>query len=142
MMKFKSLAFAVIAASPLALGASVARAESLSGSWRGFAMGIEFDLVVQPNGAFSETERSGTSMTMQSGVIRSAGANVLAFEVQDWEPKTQQVYHPTGTVGGYYTPEPLAKPPGGVWRIQFDSPNSITMTDVNQGGSVTFSRVG
>jgi opacity protein-like surface antigen len=122
------LAGAVLAAA-VALGASVAQAQSLTGSWQGFAQGIQFNLVVQPNGAYSETQRSGSLMTMQTGVIQSAGAGEIAFVVQDWQPRQMP-----------YTGQLAAKPPGGIWRIQFNGPNSVTMQDVRLGGSVTFTR--
>jgi hypothetical protein len=51
------------------------------------------------------------------------------------------VYHATGTTGGYYTQEPVPRPPGGVFRYKFTSPNSVTLQDTNLGGAVTFNRV-
>jgi len=117
-------------AAALVLGASTAaQAQSLTGSWQGFAQGIQFNLVVQPDGAYSETQRSGSLMTMQSGVIQAAGAGEIAFVVEDWQPKDL----PYG--GGQTT-----KPPGGIWSVQFNGPNSVTMQDVRLHGVVTFTR--
>ena len=55
--------------------------------------------------------------------------------------KTRSIYHATGTVGGYYTQEPIAKPSGGAWRVVFTSPNTVTLQDVRMGGSVNLQRV-
>lgn len=123
-----------------------AQGGNLVGSWRAMAapggVPVEFDLVVQPSGAYSETERSASLMTMQTGEVRQAGPGMIAFVVEQWAPQTMPVYHPTGTVSGYYTQEPTSKPPGGVWRLTWNGPNSVTMQDVDLGGAVTFQRVG
>jgi hypothetical protein len=119
-----------------------AQGYSLVGTWRGAVMGMAFELVVQPNGAYSEIERSATIMTMQQGEVRALGPGLIAFVVEDWAPKTMPVYHATGTVGGHYTQQPTTKPPGGTWRIRFNGPNSVTMQDARLGGMVTFQRVG
>ena len=131
-------ALMVLAAAP---GAE-AQGPSLSGTWQGVYQGVAFELVVQPDGAFSETERAGQMMTMQTGVIRATGPGVITFVVEDWQPRTMPQYRPTGTVGGYYTQEPTSKPPGGTYRIRFNSPNSVTMQDVSMGGVIVFQRVG
>jgi|SRR5579872_6774346 len=146
-MMRRRLATALLAgAAVLAATTAFAQGASLVGSWRAFAniggAPVEFDLVVQPNGAYSETERSATIMTMQTGEVRQAGPSMIAFVVEDWQPRTMPVYHATGTVGGYYTQDPTSKPPGGVWRIQFNGPASVTMQDANLGGVITFNRVG
>jgi len=73
--------------------------------------------------------------------LRLSAANVVAFQVEDWQPRTLPVYHATGTTGGYYTQEPVPRPPGGVFRYKFTSPNSVTLQDTNLGGAVTFNRV-
>lgn len=122
--------------------AAHAQTPSLAGTWQGVYQGVAFELVVQPNGAFSETERSGQMMTMQTGVLQNTGPNMITFVIQDWQPRTMPQYHATGTVGGYYTQEPTSKPPGGTYRLQFNSPNSVTMQDVAMGGVITFQRVG
>jgi hypothetical protein len=122
------LSGAVLAAA-VTLAASAAQAQSLTGSWQGFAQGIQFNLVVQPDGAYSETQRSGSLMTMQEGVIQSAGAGEIAFVVQNWQPQQEP-----------YTGQQTTKPPGGIWRVQFNGPNSVTMQDARLGGVVTFTR--
>lgn len=141
-MSIKSRALAIFATLVFVLTATAANAQSLTGSWRGSAMGILFQLVVQPNGAYVETQSKGTLMTQQSGAVVPAGPGLVAFTVVSWSPRTQPIYHPTGTVGGYYTQQPTAPPPGGTWRLVFNGPNSFTITDVNLGGSLTFVRAG
>ena len=141
-MSARSRVSALAAAAAFTLAAGAAHAQSLTGSWQGMAMGIGVQLTVQPNGAYIETQRSGTLMTQQQGEIQSAGAGMIAFTVDDWQPRTMPVYHPTGTVGGYYTQAPTSKPPGGVWRLHWNSPSSFTLTDARLGGSITFNRVG
>ncbi|HWA59957.1 MAG TPA: hypothetical protein VG939_01210 [Caulobacteraceae bacterium] len=126
---------AVLAATPAA-----AQVAQMTGAWRGYAQGVTFNLVVEPNGRFSEQEIMGQMMTMQTGHIQPLGGDLVAFVVEDWQPRTRPVYHPTGTVGGYYTQEPNAKPPGGTWRILFNGPRSMTMRDARLGGQVTFTR--
>jgi|SRR5580658_2427978 len=141
-MSVKSKLLAALAALMLALTATAAYAQSLTGTWRGVAMGVTFTLTVQPNGAYVETQQKGALRNQQSGVVRSTGAGIITFVVQNWAPKTMPVYHATGTVGGYTTQTPMAKPAGGTWRLHFNSANSFTITDVNLGGSVIFNRVG
>ena len=112
-MSIKSRMAMLAATVAFVLAGGAAHAQSLTGSWQGAAMGILFQLTVQPNGAYIETQRSGTLMTQQQGEVRSAGQGMIAFTVDDWQPKTMPQYHPTGTVGGYYTQIPTSRPPGG-----------------------------
>jgi hypothetical protein len=119
---------------------------SWTGEWRGqspVATGamMVVDLVVQPSGAFSETEQGGPIMTMQTGQMSAAGAGEVSFVVQDWQPRSMPVYHAVGTQGGYYTQEQTSAPPGGTWRYRFNGPNSVTLQDVNMGGAITLTRV-
>lgn len=137
-----SAVLAIAAAMAIAAGgAAHAQGSGMAGSWRGFAQGVTFNLVVGADGSFSEQEVMGPMMTMQTGVIQPTGPGVVTFVVRDWEPKSHPVYHPTGTVGGYTTQEPNARPPGGTWRVRFEDPNVMTLQDVNLGGSVTFQRL-
>jgi hypothetical protein len=113
----------------------------MAGSWQGTFQGITVRLVVTPQMGFSEQQIMGQLMTMQSGEIRAAGPGLVAFVVEDWQPRTMPRYHPTGTVGGYYTQEPMAKPPGGVWRITFQGADAMTMQDARLGGVILMRRV-
>jgi hypothetical protein len=117
-----------------------AQGGDLTGSWRGSYMGIAINLVVSPDQRFSEQEIS-TVTTMQQGQIVPAGPGLLSFVVETWAPRTMPVYHPVGTSGGYWTEQPTTKPPGGTYRVTFNSANSMTMQDVSMGGSITFQRV-
>jgi hypothetical protein len=141
-MSIGSRTAGLAAALAFTLVAGAAQAQSLTGSWQGMAMGVLVQLTVQPSGAYIETQRSGSLMTQQQGAIQSAGAGMIAFTVDDWQPRTMPVYHPTGTVGGYYTQQPTTRPPGGVWRLHWNGPSSFTLTDVRLGGSITFDRAG
>ena len=51
------------------------------------------------------------------------------------------VYHATGTVGGYYTQQPLVKPPGAVDTYVFKGANTVVLTDQMTHGSITMTRV-
>ena len=141
-MSIKSKTAALVAAMAFMLAAGAAHAQSLTGSWRGVAMGVLFQLTVQPNGSYIESQSKGSLMTQQTGAIEAAGPGMIAFTVVNWAPRTMPQYHPTGTVGGYYTQVPTSRPPGGVWRLVWNGPNSFTLTDVRLGGSLTFNRVG
>jgi hypothetical protein len=142
-MTLKSLiaAFALVSVT-----AAAAQAPSLIGAWRGIAqvrgVTVEFDMVIQPNGDFAETERTRTLMTRQTGQIHFVAPSIVTFVVQDWQPRTMPVYRPNGAVGGYYSQQPTAKPPGGTWRLTWRGPNSVVMQDATFGGAVTFNRAG
>jgi hypothetical protein len=135
---------AVALASSLAIAAraapDVAQAQSLVGDWRGNYHGVSFRLVVESGGAYAETERMSRAVTAQRGVIQTAGPDTIIFVVQDWAPKMQNIYHPSGMTGGFWATGPVDKPPGGTYRVTFNSPDSITLKDVNLGGVITFQR--
>jgi hypothetical protein len=143
-----ALASRIAAAAALAVLASQAHAQdaSLAGSWQGVVqvqgVRVDFALTVQPNGAFTETEATGTLRTMQSGEIRQTAPGVVTFIVEDWQPRTMPTYHATGTTGGFYTQTLTSKPPGGTWALIWQGQNTVTLRDVNGGGAVTFTRVG
>ena len=113
----------------------------LVGQWRGVFQGITITIVIQPNGQYSQLAQSGTAMTQQSGPYKLFAPNTIAFTVTQWQPKTMPVYHPTGTVGGYYTQEPMAKPPGSMFAYVFNGPNTMILTDQVLHGSMTMVRV-
>ena len=127
----------------LVLGAIAASAQqnNFVGQWRGVYQGITFTIVFQANGQYIQTLQKGTMMTQQSGPYTLAAPNTIIFSVSDWQPKTQQIYHPTGTVGGYYTTEPTAQPPGATDSYVFNGPNTVTFTDQVMHGSITLNRV-
>jgi hypothetical protein len=132
-----------VLAAILALGSVAASAQqnSLVGKWRGVYRGITLTIAIQPNGQYTQTAVSGTVQTMQSGPFKMVSPNTIVFSVTEWAPKTMQVYHPTGTVGGYYTAEPASKPPGATDKYVFNGPNSMTLTDLMNRGSIPMTRV-
>jgi hypothetical protein len=127
----------------LVLGATAAAAQQSNfvGTWRGVSGGITLTVVIQPNGRFTMTEQSSTLMTQQSGPWKLVAPNTIVFTVADWQPRTMPVYHPTGTVGGYYTQEPMAKPPDGLYSYVFNGPNTVTLTDEMMHVPITMMRV-
>jgi hypothetical protein len=135
---------AITLAASMAAGAhaapAVAQTQSLVGDWRGAYHGVNFRLVVEQGGAYAQTERMSRAVTAQRGVIQIAGPDTIIFVVQDWAPKMQNIYHPSGMTGGFWATGPVDKPPGGTYRVTFNSPNSITLKDVNLGGVITFQR--
>ena len=135
-----SMASAILAALPVSQGRA-ARLTPMKGSWRGVFRGVTLNLVILQDWHFSEQEVSGNIMTMQTGMIRETGEGVITFDIEDWEPKTRMVFHPTGTVGGYNTEERNSKPPGGTYRVSFNGNNVMIFEDLRWGGTVTYYRV-
>jgi len=132
-----------VLAAILALGSVAASAQqnSLVGKWRGVYRGITLTIAIQPNGQYTQTAVSGTVQTMQSGPYKLVSPNTIVVSVLEWAPKTMQVYHPTGTVGGYYTAEPASKPPGATDQYAFNGPNSLPLTDLMNRGAIPMTRV-
>jgi hypothetical protein len=124
-----------------AIGQPLNNSNSLVGQWRGVYQGITFTIVIQPNGQYTQTAQSGTLMTQQSGPYKLAAPNTIIFSVTNWQPKTQQIYHPTGTVGGYYTTQRTGKPPGATDSYVFKGANTVILTDQVMHGSITLTRV-
>jgi hypothetical protein len=137
-------------AAAVSLIASVAQAQGnpFAGSWRSVmninGTMVEFDLVIQPNMAFSEQQRSGGGMTMQTGQIQPTGQNIVTFVVEDWEPKTMPSYSFGQECPGApcWHQIPTTKPPGGTWSYRFNNANSLSMHDMYLGGDITYQRVG
>jgi hypothetical protein len=121
-----------------------AQMNPFAGTWQGTivqnGMSVTINLVMGPDQAYSQQVRAGTLMTLERGFYAVSG-QTITFQVVDWEPKTQPVYHPTPGGGGYYTHEPTAKPPGGTFRFDFASATSVRLQDVNFGGVIVLSRI-
>ncbi|HVS47234.1 MAG TPA: hypothetical protein VMS32_11310 [Verrucomicrobiae bacterium] len=119
----------------LAWGVGLA-ANSLVGHWQGAATvgggSYAFDLVMQSNGTYVDTVRVGRIASTDSGTWKIVGG-LLHFTVTDWEPKQQCFPPPTGC-------QPVPEPPGGLYRVQFLSPNAMRWQDVNYGGIVNYER--
>jgi hypothetical protein len=125
----------------LAAAAAVAQQNAFVGQWRGAINGITLTIVMQANGQYVMTEQSSTLTTQQTGPYKFSAPNNILFTVANWSPKTMPVYHPTGTVGGYYTQEPMAKPPDGLYTYVFNGPNTMVLTDEVAHGVITMTRV-
>jgi len=132
------LLLAVLALSSVA---AIGQGNGLVGQWSGTFQGITLTIVIQANGQYTQTAQKGTMMTQQSGPYKLAAPDTIIFSVIEWAPKTQQVYHASGTTGGYYTTENTAKPPGGRDTYEFDGPNSVVLTDQVTHGSIRMTRV-
>ncbi|MGB7769233.1 MAG: hypothetical protein WBN22_10330 [Verrucomicrobiia bacterium] len=125
------------------LSAADAQQNPFVGGWRSIVvtngMEITISLVMRPDMRFSEQEASYVGVTTQTGTY-VVNAGELTLNIEDWQPKTHEVYHPTGTTGGYYTDEPSPQPPGGTYQVQFLSANRMVMREVNFGGEARFDR--
>jgi len=143
------LALSAVAASAQQMGGTVGNMQpqqqtkqpSLVGQWRGVSGRITITIVIQPNGQYSQLAQMGTVMTTQSGPYKLFAPNTIAFSVTNWAPKTMPVYHATGTTGGYYTQQPLVKPPGSVDTYVFKGANTVILADQMTHGSITMTRV-
>ncbi len=129
----------------LAGRAVLAQSGFWAGAWRGEARvgsaTMLVELVVQPDGTYVETERSGSMMTMQSGQVRLPAAGKIAFTVTGWQPRTTPAYHALGGAGGFYAPALPSKPPGGVWRYRFTDADTVVLQGAGLGGSMMLVRV-
>jgi hypothetical protein len=132
----------ILVSSVLALSSIVATAQGnmLVGQWRGTFQSITLTIVIQPNGQYIQTAQKGTMMTQQSGPYKLVAPDTIIFSVSEWAPKTQQIYHPTGTVGGYYTPQNTPKPPGATDTYVFSGPNTVVLTDQTTHGAIKMVR--
>jgi hypothetical protein len=124
----------------LAAATQLAAAQNLMGKWVGSAVingeRISFTMTVTAGNHYIETAQMGTLMTAQSGTYVLTNG-LLVRSVTDWNPKQQYVLDPP--YGGHY--QPLAKPPGGSWKVTFTNPNTMVLQDVNLKGIVTYQRV-
>ena len=114
-------------------------ANSLVGTWRGFAvangMRLQSDLVLDSRGRFTELTRTGSLMSQRMGKWLILPNGNLRLTVIDWAPK-QQCVAPSGCF-------PIRMPPGSQYRVRFTSPNTALFTDVTFGratGTITYRR--
>ena len=121
---------------------SAAQNNPLAGKWSGFFSGVTLNLILGPDFTYSQQNINGPLQTSESGNYRLFPQNVIVFEVLDWYPKTNQVYHPIiGTPNGYYTQDPVGPPQGGSYSYIYNPPNSLMLTDLNTHASVLFTRM-
>lgn len=141
-MSFRSickLVFTIVAF--CSIGVCHAQSNPFVGQWSGVFQGITISYTMDANLNYSNRDVSGAMQTTQSGKFHLAAPNEITFEVVDWAPKTQPVYHPTGTTGGYYTQQPMAKAVGGSFSYVFKSANTVVLTDLATHGVLTLNRV-
>ncbi len=106
---------AVLLTALLAPRAGLAQQNPFVGNWQG-AVNVNgtpmtFNLVMGADQRYSEQQVFGPYMTMQTGRYSFPAQNVIALQVEDWQPRTRSVYQPRGTTGGCYRQEPVARPP-------------------------------
>ena len=110
---------------------------SLVGTWQGSVvfngMTVGLNLVMMPNGKFSEQQTMSGMMTMDTGTYTVLPNNQLHFTVEDWEPK-QQCFPQSGC-------HDILKPPGGLYNVRFISGSTMQVQDVNNQGIVVYQRV-
>lgn len=124
----------------LALAAQLAAGQNLMGKWVGSAVvngqRISFTMTVTAGNHYIETAQAGSLMTTQSGTYVFTNG-LLVRNVIDWNPKQQMVMNPPlGTKS-----VPVARPPGGSFKVTFTGPNTMVLQDVNLKGTLTYQRV-
>ena len=139
----RAVGHAVLLASCLGLVATAATAQTaqMVGTWRAAYRGATINLVIGADQSYSEQVTMGTLMTLQQGHVVNTGQGVVAFNVETWSPQTMPVYHPVGTQGGYYSQEPMAKPPGAIDSVTFNGPDSMTLSDTRVAETLVMQRV-
>ncbi len=127
---------ALLGALAFAMGSADAQGGSLAGTWNGAATlnGATYytTVVFQPNGQFSEQTRMGTLMTLTTGTYEWIDRNTFHMTPRDWEPK-QQCFPQSGC-------HEIRMPPGTMMRVTFTSPDTISLRDLNFGGTVVYQR--
>lgn len=121
--------------------ATEAQLDGFAGTWHGTAEGMTVNLVMDTANQYQEQEIVGAVITMQRGTYTVDG-DKLVFKVEDWQPKSQQLFHPNpdGGPGGYYTQVPTPKPPGGVYFYRFLPDKSLRLQDANLHRVITLHR--
>ena len=124
----------------LAAVAHLAAGQNLMGKWVGSAVvngeRIAFTMTITAGNHYIETAQAGTLMTTQSGTFVFSNG-LMVRTVIDWNPKQQLVMDPP--TGSHYVP--MAKPPGGSWKVTFPNANTMVLQDVNLKGTLTYQRV-
>jgi hypothetical protein len=124
----------------LGAAAQLAPAQNLMGKWVGATVingeRCSFTMTITAGNHYVETAQAGTLMTMQSGTFVLANG-LMMRKVLDWSPKQQVVMDPP--TGSHAVP--VAKPPGGSFRVTFPNTNTMVLEDVNLKGTLTYQRV-
>jgi len=141
--RFACVALLVFAALPL-----FAADKRIEGSWTATVtlngQRCIFNTVMGPEQHYTETLQCGSQGTGQSGIYVFENG-LLIRTVADFYPRWRYVvdvnpfapWRPADPPGHY---EKNATPPGGTWRVVFNSANTMTWKDLNLGGVVTFHR--
>jgi hypothetical protein len=120
-----------------------AQPSTLVGRWQGSAdvggQTIFIELLLGPDGQFSQRATAGVNATLLRGTYQLM-QDTLTLAVFDWEPKTQRVYVPMGTTGGYWEEQPTSQPPGGTYRVTLTSADSMNLTDLETGATIALRR--
>ena len=106
----------------LALPAS-AQAADLSGAWHGAVSNLAVNIVIAPDGQFTETFVTAGTETDVKGHIVPFAPDVISFIVDDWTPKSNPVDKQV------------------TYAENWVSPDKVILTDVNKHGSITLVRV-
>jgi len=100
-----------------------AHAADLAGAWHGSVSNLAVNIVIAPDGQFTETFVTDGRTTDVKGHVVPFAPGVVTFVVDDWVPKSNPI---DGSV---------------TYRERWVSPNEVVMTDVNKQGSITLLRV-
>lgn len=119
--------------------AQMATAQNLMGKWVGSAVingqQYSFRMTITAGNHYIETAQVGTLMATQSGTFVLANG-LMVRKVLDWNPKQQMVVEPP--LGSHSVP--VARPPGGSFRVAFPNANTMVLQDVNLKGTLTYQR--
>ena len=134
--RLRMVGLSLLLAAPIALAQN-----NFDGAWKASVIvggqRITFNLVMGPGQRYSEIARAGSLMTRQAGTYVFSNG-VLIRTVTDFDPKQRYVLD-NGYSGHW---ERNAPPPGGSYRVNFTSPNTMIWQDINFGGTITFRRSG
>ena len=123
----------------IVLATQLAAAQELMGKWVGSTVingqRYSFTMTVTTGNHYIETAQLGTMMTTQSGTFVLTNG-LMVRSVIDWNPKQQLVVDPP--YGSHYVP--IAKPPGGSYKVTFPNANTMVLQDVNLRGTQTYQR--
>jgi hypothetical protein len=121
------------------LAAHLAAAQNLMGKWVGSTVingqRYSITITITPGNHYIETAQSGTLMTTQSGTFVFTNG-LMVRSVIDWNPKQQMIVDPP--YGSHSVP--VARPPGGSYKVTFPNANTMVLQDMNLKGTLTYQR--
>jgi hypothetical protein len=108
----------------------------LIGTWRSSAFTQagpqQVELVILPNGAYSQQWRGQFVLNTYRGFWGEVSAGVYRFDIQDWEPK--QWCGPLGCT-------PILQPPGTIARIEFQGADRFNAVPLDGSAPMVYQRV-